>query len=427
MRNVLATVMVLCGIFAVPAVLRAGADAEQVFPVVILGSEVPELVGKSAAELSFFSCSDGKIRPILFQVDEYTSEGRVVPNVFKGEPVKDDTPGIIDDNDQIVFMMRDLGDSCTAEQLARAQGKVMEIAFTGTPARKVYALAGAQSAVTTGGSLRYDRATDTVTTPAYSWGYSLKHPHIFDRLVFKDVRGASGDQLDRLKVRMKARSIGNLLTIRVNEEDIVSELRGVRAGPIRIIRDLPISVTPVPGFKINAVVEFIHYERMWDAQVRFRLPGQAALFLSSLDVQFVMDFNDMRGMRLVTKTEPQGLAIEGNSTEGPTPVDMGSEPWFLMTGQGLTEVVFVNYDKALKLSPTAYYIDNKSYPDAPEEVPGCSPCNGFELNHWEDLKAQWYSFGAQVLLAPRFPEGGGSGFYASYQKRPKVKSTVTLN
>ncbi len=410
---------------AVPA--RSAQAEESIFPVVMTGAEIPELKGRNVAEISLLSCTEGRIRPVLFQIDEFTDDGRIVPNVFKGEAVKDSTPGVIDENDEIVLMARDLGDDCPAEQLARAQGKVTEIAFTGQPVKKVYALAGPAGTLPSTTGLRYDRTTDTIVTPAYTWGYSLKYPHIFDKLSFRDYRGAPPDQLDRLKVRMKARSLGNLMTIRVDEEDIESELRGVRAGPVRIVRDLPLSVAPVPGFRISAVVQFIHYERIWDAQVRFRLPAHAALFLSSLDVQFMMDLNDTRGLRFVTKTEPQGLPVEGNSTQGPVLVDMGSEPWLLMTGQGLTEVVFVNYDKALKLSPSAFYTDNKTLPDPPEETPGCSPCSGFELNRWEDLKAQWYSFGAQVLLPPRFPEGGGSGYYAAWLKRPKVKSATPVN
>lgn len=399
--------------------VKALDEAETLFPVLLQGSDAPDLLGKNITELSLFTCQESRIRPILFQVDEYNAEGRIVPNVFKGEPVRDETPGVIDENDMIIFMVRDIGEPCAPEQLARAQGKVVEIPFSGNGGRMVYALVGAQLGAIAASPLRYDQKTDTVTTPAYVWGYSVKMAHLFDRLQFRDYRGAAGDHFDRLKVRMKARSLGNLMTINVNEDDIESTLRGVKAGPVRIVRDVPVSVTPVPGFKISAVVEFIHYERMWDAQVRFRLPTHAAMFLSTLDVRFVIDFNDTRGMRFVTKTEPQGLPIEGNSTDGPVPVDMGSEPWQLLTGQGLTAVVFVNYDRELKLSPTAYYMDNRNVPDPPEETPGCSPCTGFELNRWENLKAQWYSFGAQIFLASRFPEGGGSGIYKRYQTRPK--------
>lgn len=408
---------------------HAASGEESILPVIFTGSEAAALQGVKAAELSLFSCSDGRIRSIVFQVDEYTADGRIVSNLPLTGPSKDDTPGVIDANDEIVFMERDLGGACLEEQLARAQGKIIELRFSrpdGGPDR-LYALVGPFSAVPGTTNLRYERAGDAVHAPGYSWGYSLKKPHIFDRLQFRDYRGGKEDFFDRLKVRMKARSLGDLITIRVNEDDIRGTLEGVRTGPVRIIRHVSISVTPLPGFTISAFVDFIHYERIWDARVRFRLPGHAALFTSSMDVQFVMDFNGLTGVRFVTKTEPQGLPVEGNSAKEPVLVSMGNEPWFLVTGRGLNEMVFVYYDKALSLNPSAYYIDNSELDDAPERVRGCSPCSGFELNRWENLKAQWYSFGAQVLLPPRFPDGGGSGFYQRYQNRPRLKAAVPAN
>ncbi|MCB0218695.1 MAG: hypothetical protein KDH09_03295, partial [Chrysiogenetes bacterium] len=193
---------------------------------------------------------------------------------------------------------------------------------------------------------------------------------------------------------------------------------------IRVIRDLSLRVTPVPGLTIEAFVIFTHYERYWDAVVHFKMPGPAAMFTSSLDVTFFQDFINLTGVQLSTAALPQGAIIDGRMLEIERSMEFGDQPWSLLTGRGLTLLIGIHYDRRLKLSGRAYLIDDARYESPPEDKVGSLPMIGFELTNWEDLKAQWYSFSAQEAFLTGFPEGGGNGLYKTMHTAPTVKSRL---
>jgi len=84
--------------------------------VVIQGAALRKSLQKPISKMSLMAAVNGELQPIPFQIDEINSDGEWVlpdhPPYLTGAKVrfdKDDDNGLIDENDELVFMIRDSG------------------------------------------------------------------------------------------------------------------------------------------------------------------------------------------------------------------------------------------------------------------------------------------------------------------------------
>lgn len=135
-----------------------------------------------------------------------------------------------------------------------------------------------------------------------------------------DLEGASDQNVvDRLKVRFDVKALGSLIQLSIDEDDFDCRLESLRAGPVRVVREYLVYVTPLPGFKLKAYVTLY--------PLRAHVAWPAALFTSSLDVLFASDYTDLRGVRLSTSafyreallSTDERLKLRGKSRSGPSP------------------------------------------------------------------------------------------------------------
>lgn len=387
-----------------------------VLPVVVTAGVVPAMLGAGVGEISAFACGGAGLRPIPYQIDEINAEGLVVSYFGKEDRVAPDaTPGTLDEDDQIVFMLRDAGGACDSESLSRLPGTVagvrLESGHLNEPAI-VYLMRSRRGLKPLVSYVRYDAAEHQIGSDHYTWRYAPERPFMIADMIYPMFKGReSVDIQDRLRVRIKATGPAGLVNLNFNEEDVDIHLKGVRTGPIRLVREMEGAINVIPGFSLPVSLTFINYDRLWIADVRFRVPAPAALFVGSLDLRVVSDFIDLRGTRISTKAMPEGVLVDGQMIAEEETLQFGDEPWYLVTGSGLNQVVAVDYDRSLNLNASSYFIDNENLEEPPEDVPGCVPCVGYQFLHWEDLKPQKYRFTGKLSVLPAFPEGGGSGFY----------------
>lgn len=398
-----------------------------VLPVRLTGADVPELRGADPVGLTVLTCHDGRPTPIPFQVDEFDKRGRLVAAGGITNRKQDESPRKIDENDELVVMMRDIGEACAADQLERVPGRIVEVELNAghfKQSGRLYLTVSERGHIPSTRYVQYDSNRDLIKSSAYEWGYNDKLPHLFDYLTAADYQRPDVDLMDRLKVRMNARSLGKLISISVDENEIESSLDVVKAGPIRVIRDLSLKVTPVPGMTIEAFVLFTHYDRFWDAVVHFKMPGPAAMFTSSLDVTFYQDYTNLLGVQFSTAALPKGVLIDGRMLEMEKSMAFGDKPWLMLNGRGLRLLTIIQYDRKLSLAGRVQFVDDPEHESPPESRKGALPLVGFELTNWENLKARWYSFSAQEAFLKGFPEGGGNGFYETMRREPTLKSRV---
>ncbi|MCB0218919.1 MAG: hypothetical protein KDH09_04435, partial [Chrysiogenetes bacterium] len=188
-----------------------------VLPLVVSGNQVPTLGGQSLLGLTAFRCAAGKTTPVVFQVDEINSQNRVVSGDALPEVSADEQPGLIDDNDQIVFMQRDLGERCGEEQLGRARGKLVELEASGGSLKDkayLYLLSAERGHVPSSSAVRFDKSRQTISTPAYEMTYSIEHPHMLTSFILHELRlRENKNVLDRMNVLMDAKALGALVQL----------------------------------------------------------------------------------------------------------------------------------------------------------------------------------------------------------------------
>ncbi|MCB0220300.1 MAG: hypothetical protein KDH09_11435, partial [Chrysiogenetes bacterium] len=420
-------VMGACCIFAVAALgllvsaMRALALSSSaptntsVLPLVIKADQVPDLLGVNPLQLSAFACTgDDRIAPVLFQVDEFDAAGHVRASAGDSADAEE-SPGVIDENDEIVMMIGDLGPPCSDEQLSDVRGRLVPVSAESSYLSRpgwVYFVVAERSARVSRRYVRYSSAEDQVSAEGYDIRYEPRNPLIADYFVSHDMKSLVGENiLDRQKFRFTARTLGDLVSIGIDEDDLESTLSAVRVGPVRIVREIHSVMTPVPGLTISADVTYLYYARVWEIRVAVHLPQAAALFTSSLDAVASMDYRDKLGIRLSTSAHPGGVLIDGKMLASERSLSLGDEFWYFETGEGINLVAVLSMEKDIPIAPRVHLIDGPDPANPPEAEPGGYPELGWELLGWEDLQARTYHFGILIASLPGFPERGGRGFY----------------
>lgn len=240
-------------------------------------------------------------------------------------------------------------------------------------------------------------------------------------LNYSDLKGRKDeDILDRLKARLEARALSSLVTLEMDEEDFDSTLDADKRGPVRIIRETTVRVPVFPGVTVIAKVTFFHYERLWKGVVQLDIPDSVATLTSSMDVALIHDFVDLCGLNLSTSGLPEGTLIDGRMIEIERNLTLTNDTWFMLTGDGLYEVMTVDFDRSLKLEPTALFVDGQGETAPPEDHPGGLPAVGLQFLDWNSLEPGAHSFSAHMALLPSFPNGGGSGFYKTLHAQQTI-------
>lgn len=415
----------LCG--ALVALLLAGVSAPaqgslaptntSVLPLILSPEDVPALLGVSPLQMTAFSCAaDGSRAPVIFQVDDFDADGHVIPLDSRRRD-RDESAGRIDATDRIVLMLRDVGRACDAGELAEIRGKLIPVSIEAkyfAQTRWVYFVVSDRRARLSRRYVRYSSDEDQVSTPGYRFRYLPGNPMIADFFAAHDMKSLVGENiLDRQKFRFTARTLGKLVTFHIDEDDLETELRAVRVGPVRILREVHASMTPVPGLTISAELTYVYYERIWEIRVKVRLGEAAALFTSSLDAVAGMDYRDKLGVRLSTSAHPAGVLIDGKMVNSERSLSLGDEYWYFETGEGINVVAVLEMEDDFPVVPRVHFIDGPEPARPPESDPGGYPELGWELLGWEDLKAGTYHFAIRVAALPGFPERGARGFYQS--------------
>lgn len=425
-----ACALVYLSILVLPVASHAGVSKMPVntslLPLILRGEQVPALQGVSVISLSAFACNGDKPEALLFQVDELNEAGDYVPNTPTPDIPRDASPGTIDANDEVVMMVRDLGERCDESILSRLPGKAVEVRIDAPylpSSGFVYFSISERGHVPSKGYVRYDFDRQRVVSDAQVMGYDPEQPFVLTEMSFADLSGRAGqDVLDRFKLRYRVKAMSSLVTVNVTEDDAEAKLIGVRAGPIRVIRVIDTRIAPVPGMAVNATVTYINYDRLFHGGGKFKLPGMVAAFTSSMDVSFSMDFYDLEGMRVSTKAMPNGVLVNGVMAQEEKAVALGDEPWYMASGLGLHMIGVVEVDKSLDLTAKTLFYDTHDAVHPPESKPGGVPELGYQFVGWENLQAREYKVLGTIATLPSFPEGGGSGFYNAFHAPVAVSS-----
>ncbi len=281
-------------------------------PVVIEGNKVASLIGSPVSYLFVYTYNGvtwgGQI-PI--QVDEITINGDYTA-------VED---GLLDADDEIVFMAKDLGDhapnpaSLTATLPISDAWYEIEVTDPLSPTKKGWAYLVRSSSLPVSASsdyVNYIMGMQRVTTNRYGVGFTTTYAG----LDYLNLNG-SGNILDRTKLRVVVAT--SILTTSLTEGDLNNdvEIILVKDGPIRVIVEQKVSATPGGLVPLQASLNLTHlaYASLLQstANISFTMPG----FIDITGVRASVDLNSAAvGAKFYNAhTAPGGLTINGSPDE----------------------------------------------------------------------------------------------------------------
>lgn len=374
-------------------------------PVIVSGDSLVQLLGFPIDELGAFALNSGIWTPIPFQVDEVNITGTYV--------IEED--GLLDENDELVFVAGDMGEFASPHEWIDNLGSWLyprvrvEVTDPLNPGETgwVYIYRSSTLPQSNVHYINWDEDTETLSADAYT--------AVFDQQNFLGLAdlmiGNSGDILDRQKVRVDATPLGviteNDLAMLLSQLELPSALVIAALGPVR-------AATGNAALGIG----FAFYPSRFDLDVTFPLsdtmidnggvvvPLQFQSAFTSLDL-----LNPTQtGMAPATYYDPNvpaGVAIDGAVDSVPV------SPWHnysVVSGQIGTIVDVMEVDRG-QGHIRNYYIDD-STPDAADTGDGVSYGNagiGIERANYNTeiglirLNQRFYILpGAQGNIGPEY-------------------------
>ena len=219
-------------------------------PVIVPGAELSEFIGQPIDELVLYNFKADSWSSIPFQIDERTNDITGTYVIFED--------GLLDANDELVFMAGDAGGSAGFDWPADAQARQNpRVRITAndplSPADigQVYLFRSTTLATTTTSYVEWDEALQTISTISYTAAFS---PSSFIGLSDLTINGNGIDILDRQKIRVRS------FILTFDEEDLSTLLTPTVSipivGPVRGVANDGAFNVSIYGARLEALVLF---------------------------------------------------------------------------------------------------------------------------------------------------------------------------
>ena len=401
-------------------------------PIVLKGEQVPKFEGAMEDMLRVFANTTGRLQPIPYQMDERNQWGEFV--VAKGKRVvPDDDDGAFDENDEIVFLTKNLGNKTPKDQWPSGYKEAYEIEVTDPlTSTKGYAYvlsydsAGAAPAPSTEDYISYEEKGDGVT---HGLNYKLGFVNVssgldYDILTVTPAAGGSGeDYFDKLKVRVM-QNLKRWMTLGIStrldrtEKNFLVKVYGYKDGPVRVLRVMKVNLQliwklPAPGATVNSVFypEWIE----WPVPINLPFKPSWAFYNIELDVSHDYDFKVTDGVKVFSSHDGVWNLVDGQMSASETEVNKedvsGGYYGFDATASGhgagfytvrppksfsTTILGLYSDDTDSGLEPE-YYKGDGNKKDREEWVKGALPLAGARFVDWDDVgkgihTVFWYHF-----------------------------------
>jgi hypothetical protein len=287
--------------------------------VIVKGQFLRNFHGIPIRKLALLGFRGGKLSPIPFQIDERDPEGFLVMTGGKMAG-RDDDGGKLDANDELVFYVIDTGDRLP--EAKRSDKIEIELTDPRYPDRRAWAyLAYFKTGKVPRSDVdyvNYDPSMDSIISKNYILGYPEGFL-LFNGLKFPPSAGGNGeDIIDRLKLRIKIKAIGDVVNISVNEDDMTAEVLGWIDGPVRVMKYTENYVKIFdyfPPLSFKNMGEYYHY--MHTLPVNIKIPFNVnavikVLGVGSMKLTGVVDVPGLFGGVLYTSQYTRGVDVTSN-------------------------------------------------------------------------------------------------------------------
>ncbi len=386
-------------------------------PVAIYGADVGSLGGTSIEHLFVYTYTGADWGgQIPIQVDEVTATGSYTTT----------EDGLLDANDEIVFMAMDLGDQApdTASLLTTlpisATWFEIEVTDPTDPSKKGWAYLVRSSILTSSVStdyVDYMTATQRITTSHYELGFATTH----SGLDYLALSGSSVDVLDRTKLRVVLDT--PLGSVTLTEDDLGappgSEPVLVKDGPVRLILQRAVSVSSTVG-QASLSTTYLAHDSLLQATASLGYTPVSFVTLSSVRMSV-----DLDSTAVVSPTTFYNANTSGGVTIDGSPDAVAETPLSYWGQVSHTSGRLVQVTDPTPAGGTQknFYRDNSS-PETPDTgQPGSYGDSGILI---EGSLSQMFTTESWLFVLPP-PDGGPDNAGATYEEYFFNPLTVTAS
>ncbi len=360
-------------------------------PVTMEGRLFPELMGKKIDNIRLFAFFAGGFEPIPFQIDEKLPDGsyalpQLAPGMCEGKDVStnDEDQGLFDENDDLVFMAKDIGDRAARPLWREGHDKGMEIIVTDPiNGGKGYAYllhfdTPPPPSEVDYVKTQYEKDRITIEGLNYTLGGPI-YDFYYDYLSIVGGDGTKGpDLLDRLeKIRAKVK----VRLVRIGFDfgfDVVTKTIPIacKDGPVRVIsRSKGFMDFKILKIRGSGFAESYFYFNHFSRPVILELPVRLDRLLSSFDLYGACDFTEETyGSKVYDPVNPQGTLLDGkmSAAEKALVTDVDHN-WVLGTSAAMGTIfqrLYLPPEWLQHVNRGSYILDDETIDDEPEDNPG---------------------------------------------------------
>ena len=350
----------------------------------VSGAKLTKLLNQPAKNYSVMAIHNGSLRPIPYQFDDINIRGLIyVPG---GKLAVKGHEGIVEAEDHLAFMYKDMGSKARPEQLNSTEGQListLEIAEDGMQ-QYAYVFEG-NTQRSDKRYVHYNAETGFLDAESFSMQIDPSNILVWEGLTIKGFTGTSSapNIMDAMKARMTAK-IGFIKATLHNAILPINTI-AVKNGPVRSIieSDMSISMLGLDLLKAGVFTTFTAQSIEYPIFVSFPKAGKA---LSAFSIAITLDFVDLEGSRYRTGLGPETSLITGNKkfkkVADEYTIDFDN-PWTAMsTGKNWDLIFIYTNNEAFKPELEAVYLDEEFGHDnnKPERIKGSSPEFGFKIS-----------------------------------------------
>ena len=315
--------------------------------IILHGENLAGWTGGRLDNLRVYACHLNQFVPIPFQFDEITREGiKVMPD---GGPDANpqDGNGVLDPQDELLFMAHDLGDRVQPGQWVEDIVEFLEITvqdpldggkgwcyllrFAGEPPLQSplnYATYNEKYNQHYGFYMFGETMFNVMGGKLYRQAFPRKWK-------IPDYAGGNfSNFVDRTKYRVRVRLFFGTLKLTVDEDVFFGDTLAIRDGPVRCIRRCWLKVRLPLGIKSPRLNGDINgYDSVFFVPAELNVPFNPGAVLTDFTMYSGSDLNaNALGSRWYNSNNLAGFHVDGKMTQDETAMNNAVEHWRLVTG-----------------------------------------------------------------------------------------------
>lgn len=350
----------------------------------IKGVELPALVGKAFTNLTLFAVNQGMLMPIPHQCEDIDDEGY---SWFReGKTRLRGREGILDTHDSLLFRFADAGNPLSAEQAGMAS-QLLQIRITdGNETRYVYA-AEQPSRFSYTPLARYDTATGKINTDYFTLQTAPDNLLEWSDFTYRNFSGLPNDTLlDTLKIRLEAGVVLNNARVTLDNQNLRTKVKAVKAGPIRtvMLAESSMNFAGIPVVFIDFQLQLYPQQINIDAKVE--VPAVLKRLLKNPTATVTLDGHNLGGSELRSSVGSGSVVVDGTMSDAEKALARNvihQNAWvWLSTHKGFDIFSTLYIPPNFNVPVTLQYDDSLTAEDAPERFAGQGPNIGY---HMEDV------------------------------------------